>query len=166
MSWGKHGAQGGLGLPHGGHNGVHRLLEILHRPIPGGDHLLPVPLIHVHRVEVVQLLVPADGVHVGVQALPHGELVAVQGHALPLGQGVNHLGVPAGVGDVKGHSPLHAVEIVVQAGGGLHKQGGGYPAQVEGAAQGVLKQALEQADGLLGVVQVQAGGVPLGDDGL
>ena len=38
--------------------------------------------------------------------------------------------------------------------------------QVEGAAQGVLKQALEQADGLLGVVQVQAGGVPLGDDGL
>ena len=93
-------------------------------------------------MEIIQLLIPADGVHVGVQPLAHGELVAVQGHALPLGQGVDHLGVPARVGHVEGHGPLHAVQIVVQAGGRLHKQGGGHPAQVERTAQIVLKQAL------------------------
>ena len=93
-------------------------------------------------MEIVQFLVPADGVHVGVQPLPHRELVAVEGQALPLGQGVDHLGVPPRVGHVEGHRALHAVEVVVQAGGRLHKQGGGHPAQVERTAQIVLKQAL------------------------
>ena len=163
---GKHREEGALGLPHGGNDGVHRLPQIGLVPVPGGDHLLPVPLIHVDRVEVVQLLIPADGVHVGIQALTHGELVAVQGHALPLGQGVYHLGVPPNGGYVKGDGALHPVEIVVQAGGCLHEQRGGHPAQMQRTAQGVLKQAVEQTDGLLGIVQVQAGGVPLGDNSL
>ena len=58
---------------------------------------------------------------------------------LPLGQGVDHLGIPPGGGDVEGDGPLHAVEVVVEAGGRLHKQGGGDPAEVEVAAEGVLK---------------------------
>ena len=33
--------------------------------------------------------IPADGVHIGVQALAHVEAVALQGQALPLGQGVD-----------------------------------------------------------------------------
>ena len=46
----------------------------------------PVPLVHIDGVEVVQLLVPADGVHVAVQALAHAEAVVLQGLALPLCQ--------------------------------------------------------------------------------
>ena len=38
--------------------------------------------------------------------------------------------------------------------------------EVEGAAQGVLKQALEQADGLLGLIDAEQGGIPLGDGSL
>ena len=163
---GKDRAQGVLGLCHGRDNGAHGLPEIVGVPVPGGNDLLPVPLIHIDGVQVVQLLVPADGVHVGVEALTHGELVAVEGHPLPLGQGVDHLCVPPGVGNVEGDGPLHAVEIVVQAGGGLHKQGGGDPAQVQRAAQRILKQALEQANGLLSVIEVQTGGVPLWNDRL
>ena len=116
-------------------------------------------------MEVVGNLVPADGVHVGDQTLAHGEVVVVQGQTLPLSQGVDHLGVPLGGGHVEGDGALHAVQVVVQAGGGLHKQGGGDPAQVEVPAEGVLKDPLEQGDGLLGVIQVQQGRVVSGDIG-
>ena len=159
-------AQGVLGLADTGDDGAHRVLEEVHCAVPGGDDLLPVPLVHIDRVDIVGQLVPADGVHVGVESLAHGELVAVEGHALPLGQGVDHLGVPGGGGDVKGDRALHAVQVVIEAGGGLYKQGGGYPAQVEGSAQTVFKQPLQKADGLLRIIQVEAGGVPLGNDGL
>ena len=161
-----HRPDGGLGVGHRLDDGAHRLLQKGLVPVPGGDDLLPVPLVHVHRVEIVQLLVPADGVHVGVQPLAHRELIAVQGHALPLGQGVDHLGLPPGEGDVEGDRALHSVQVVVEAAGRLHKQGGGHPAQAQGPPEGVGEQPLEQADGLLGVVQIQTGGVPLGDDGL
>ena len=116
-------------------------------------------------MEIVGLLIPPDGVHIGVEPLPHGELVAVERHALPLGQGVDHLGVPAGGGDVKGDGAFHPVQVVVEAGGGLHEQGGGDPAQMEVAAQGVLKDPLEQADGLLGVIEVEQGRVVVGNVG-
>ena len=162
----KHRPQGGLCVPQCAHDGAHRVLEVGLVPVPGGQHLFPVPLVHVHGVEVVQLLVPADGVHVGIQPLAHGKLVAVQGQPLPFCQRVDHLRVPPGIGNVKGHRPLHAVQVVVQAGGRLHEQGRGHPAEVEGAAQIVLKQALQKADGLLGIIEVQTGGVPLWDHGM
>ncbi len=162
---GEYRAQGGLGVRQGSHDGGDGGLQIVRVAVPGGDDLLPVPLVHVDRVNVVQLLVPADGVHVGVQPLPHRELVAIEGHALPLGQRVDHLGLPPGEGDVKGDGALHAVQVVIQAGGCLHKQGRRHPAQTQGTPQIVLKQPLEQADGLLGIIQVQAGGIPRRDDG-
>ena len=163
---GKHGPDRGLGLADGVHDGGYGPLEIFQVPVPGGEHLFPVPLVHIDGMEIVGLLIPPDGVHIGVEPLPHGELVAVERHALPLGQGVDHLGVPPGGGNIKSDRPLHTVEVVVEAGGCLHKQGGGYPAQVQRAAQRVLKKTLEQADGLLGVVEVETGSVPLGDVGL
>ena len=159
-------AQGGLGLTHGLDDGAYGLLQILHVPVPGSDDLLPVPLIHIDRVQVIQLFVPPDGVHVGVESLSHRELIPVEGHTLPLGQRVDHLGVPARGGDVKGDGPLHTVQVVVQAGGRLDKQWGGDPHQIERASQCVLKKALEKADGLLGIIQVEAGSIARRDDGL
>ena len=102
-------AQGLLGVRHGADNGLHRVLQVVQVPVPGGDDLFPVPLVHIDGVEVVGDLVPADGIHVGDQTFPHREVVVVQGHALPLGQGVDHLGLPPGGGNVKGDRPLHAV---------------------------------------------------------
>ena len=93
------------------------------------------------------------------------ELVALQGQTLPLGQGVDHHGGVLYTADIKGDGALHAVEIVVQTGGGGHKEGGGYPVQAQGAAQAVLKQALEQADGLLSLINAEQGGVPLRNGG-
>ncbi len=112
---GKHGPDRGLGLADGVHDGGYGPLEIFQVPVPGGEHLFPVPLVHIDGMEIVGLLIPPDGVHIGVEPLPHGELVAVERHALPLGQGVDHLGVPPGGGNIKSDRPLHTVEVVVEA---------------------------------------------------
>ena len=76
-------------------------------------------------MEVIQLLVPADGVHIRHQAVAHKEVVVVEGKALPFGQGVDHLALDAHSGDVEAHGALHAVEVVVEAGGRVHEQGRG-----------------------------------------
>ena len=77
--------------------------------------LLPVPLVHIDRVEIVQLLVPAYGVHVRHKAVAHIEAVVVKGQPLPLCQGVHHLAVYPHGGDVEAHRALHAVEVIVKA---------------------------------------------------
>ena len=76
-----------------------------------------------------------------------------RGHPLPLGQGVDHLCVPPGVGNVEGDGPLHAVEIVVQAGGRLDEKRRGHAAQIQFAGERILKRALNQADGALRFIQ-------------
>ena len=139
---GEDGAQEVLGVGQSPHNGLHGGMEVTQVPVLLSDDLFPVPLVHIGGVEVVQVLVPADGVHVGVEALAHLELVALQSQALPLGQGVDHLGGAFHAVDVEGHGALHAVQVVVEAGGGGHKQGGGHPVQTQGAGQLVLKQAV------------------------
>ena len=60
-------------------DGLHRvvdlfddLLEEAEVALLGTDRALPVPLVHVERMGVVQLLVGADGVHVGVQPVSGG----------------------------------------------------------------------------------------------
>ena len=129
------------------------------------DDLFPVPLIHIDGVEVVQLLVAADGVHVAVQALAHPEAVVLQGLALPLGQRLHHLCFGAAVLDVEGDLPLDAVQVVVQAGGRLQKQRRGHAVEVQRGAERVCEQPLHRADGALGVVQVQRGRIVCRNDG-
>ena len=163
---GEHGVQVHLGGAHRRHDAPHHAFQVVEVAVLLTDDLFPVPLVHIDRVEVVQLLVPADGVHVAVQALAHMEVVVLQSLALPLGQGLDHLGGDAGVLDVEGDLALHAVQVVVQAGGGLHEQGGRDAAQVQRRAQGVGKQPLDRADGPLGVVQVQGGRVARRQDDL
>ena len=83
-----------------------------------------------------------------------------------LQDGRNSLYLGAAVLDVKGNLALHAVQIVVQAGGSLQKQRCGHAVQVERGAQGIGKQPLHRADGALRVVQVQRGFVVCRDDDL
>ena len=151
------------GLTHGGDDGPDGGLQIRLVPVLPGDDLLPVPLVHIDGVEVVQLLVPADGVHVAVQALAHAEAVVLQGLTLPLCQRLHHLCLNAAVPDVKGDLAFHAVQVVVQAGGSLQKQRSRHAVEVQRGTQGVGEQPLHGADGTLGVVQVQRGCVVLRD---
>ena len=151
-------------------SGAHRVHDVPHRVLQEGegallfgDDLLPVPLVHVDAVQIVLLLVPADGVHVGHKALPGAESVFIQGVALPLGKAVHHFGTAVHGGNVKIHRPLHAVQIVVQAAALQYEQGRRHPFQVQRGAELLLKNGLDEADGLLGVVQAQRAFVALGD---
>ena len=120
------------GFAYGGDDGPNGGLQIGFVPILAGDDLLPVPLIHIDGVDIVQIvLVPADSVHVGVQPLAYMEAVALQRQTLPLGQRMYHLGVLSDAGNIKFYRALRAIQVVVQAGVGGHKQGGGHPAQVQ-----------------------------------
>ena len=114
-------------------------------------------------MDVVQLLVPADGVHIGVQAVSHGEVIALQGQPLPLRQGVDHLGFLAHGGDIEGDRPLVAVQIVIQAGVLGDEQRGGDPLQIQGVGKLLLKGLLDVGNGPLGVIGIQGGGIVFGN---
>ena len=102
------------GLTHGGNDGPDGGLQISLIPLLPGDNLLPVPLVHIDGMDVVQiLLVPADGVHVGVETLAHMEAVALQCKALPLGKRVDHLTVLSHTGNIELDGAFHAVEVVI-----------------------------------------------------
>ena len=137
------------------------VFEGIQRAILPADDLLPVPLIHIDGVEVVQRFVPADGVHIGIDALAHAEIVLLQGEALPLGQRVHHLALLAHGGHVEGDRALVAVEVVVQTGGLLDKQRRGHPAQVQRVGQLLLKVVLDEFNGHLHVVHAQRRAVAL-----
>lgn len=117
------------------------------------DDLLPIPLIDVDGVQIIQLLVAADGVHVGVNALAGVDVVAIERHALPLGQRMDDLRVGVRAGNIETDRALHAVEIIVQAGGRLDEKRRGHAAQIQFAGERILKHALNQADGALRFIQ-------------
>ena len=47
-------------FPYRSHQGFHGALFF-------GDHLFPVPLVYIAGVEIIQLFIPADGVHIGIE---------------------------------------------------------------------------------------------------
>ena len=69
----------------------------------------------------------------------------------------------AGGGHVEGDGPLHAVEVVVEAGFRAHEQRGGDPLQIQRAAQMAGKGVFDELDGPLGVVNRKGRAIALGD---
>ena len=88
------------------HDVAHGALEIGNVPVLSRDDLFPVPLVDVDGVEVVDLLVTADGVHVGEKSLAGVKLIALERQALPLGQRMHDLRVYPNVRNVEAHRPL------------------------------------------------------------
>ena len=164
LQLGEHGVEVHLGGADSGHDGANHVFQIRLGAVLLPDDLFPVPLVHIDGVEVVQFLVPADGVHITVQALAHPEAVILEGLALPLCQRLDHLCFNAAVFHIEGDFPLDAVQVVVQAGRSLHEERRGHAVEIQRGAQGVGKQPLHRANGALGVVQVQRGRVVCGND--
>ena len=149
---GKSVAQGSGCVADSAHDVPHRVLQILHVAVGGVDVLFPVPLIDVDGVKVVHLLIPADGIHIGVEAGAGLELIALESETLPLGQRVHHLTFGAHVGDVEGDGTLYTVEVIIQAGLAVYEEGSGDPMQIEPYGEAVLKLAVDQFNGPLQLV--------------
>ena len=143
------------------HDLAHGILQRFGAPLFAGDDLLPVPLVDVDRVEIVEHLVTADGVHIGVKPGAGREAVARERETLPFRQRVDDLHVGAEVEDIELHRPFDAVEVVVEAGLGLYEEGRGHTRQFEAARELPLKGVLRQLDGDLSLHNVQLGKIVL-----
>ena len=129
------------------------------------DDLLPVPLVDVDGVEVVHLLVAADGVHVGEEALAGVELVALQRQPLPLGQRMHHLRrwrVRPGISKVTGRSTPFRLSFRPEF--SSTNRGAETRRRFSAFAQIRLEIALDKLDGALHFIDGQRRTVALRDD--
>ena len=133
-------------------NRTDRLFQIVCVSVFLADDLFPVPLVDVDGVEIVEFLVSADGVHVGVKSFSDPEAVIPERHALPLGEGLDDLRLCSSVLDVEGDFAFITVQVIVQAGGCLQKQRRGNTVKLKGGGQRVSELALDDADCLLGII--------------
>ena len=92
----------------------YHILQEGQRAVLASYHGFPVPLIHVERVEVIQFLIGADGIHIGVDAVATLHLLLGQSQSFPLCQRVYYLGpLLAHVLDRERHGAFNAVQVVV-----------------------------------------------------
>ncbi len=149
-----------------GSDDVHRGgLEIIYIPVFREDDLFPVPLIDIHRMEIIQhVLIAADSVHIRAQPAPGVKAVAFERHALPLGKRMHNLGFLVGAENIKRHGALYAVEIVIETRARLNKQRCGHAVEIQKRAEPVLKKAFEKPNGFLRVIDAQKAFVAVGDD--
>ena len=147
-------AQELLGLLQNPPDRAHGLGQVVERPVLVGDRPLPVPLVDVCAVVVVEEVVLADRAHVGEQPFAGAHAELRERHPLPLGRGLDHLGVDrmevAVVGDVEPDRRARAVavEIVVHAARRVDDQRHLHHRQPKLLAEPVLDQPLRRVEGL------------------
>ena len=111
------------------------------------DRLLPVPLVDVDRMQVVEFLVAADGVHIGVNTVPRADPVAADRHALPLSQRLHNFRLMLfHIKNRKINRSFHAVQVVVQTALGQYDQRSADTAQVQAVSDFLLKIILDLFD--------------------
>ena len=115
-------------------------------------------------MQIVELLVAADRVHIGVEPLADVEIIVLQGEALPFREGMNDLRVASNGGDVKADRTLDTVEVVVQTGVFPHEKRSGDAAEIELDREIHLEGALDRVDRELGLVDGEFRFVVFGND--
>ena len=129
-----------------------------------GDDFLPVPLVYKNRMQIVRIIIPADGIHVRVNALSRTVAVTIERHALPLGKGLHDFSLSAvNFLDRKIDLALHAVEVVIDAVALFHDERCGHSVQCQRKGQCLLKQILDILDCVLRFTQGEGRSVALRD---
>ena len=145
-----------FGAEHGRVDTAHHIAQEGHGALAARDDRLPVPLVHIERVDVVQFLVGAYGVHVGIDAVARLYAILRQGEPLPFGQRVYHLGLyVAEVEYGEGDGALHAVEVVVHTQALQHEEGCCDALQPQFGAQVLLEEVFNQFDALLRLTLIE-----------
>ena len=75
---------------------AHDRLQKLQIALLSGDSSLPIPLIDIGGMIVIEEVVFADSAHVGAEAFAGAAVELLEGDALPLGGGLNNLGLNVG----------------------------------------------------------------------
>ena len=66
-------------------------------------------------MQIIQILIPADGIHIGINAAAGAKAVALERQTFPFGETVHHLHITVHFQHVKLNRALHTVEIVVES---------------------------------------------------
>ena len=106
-------------------------------------------------MDIIQCLIASDGVHVGVQPVPHAEIIAFERQALPLCKRMYHLRLGVECGHIKGNGALHTVKVVIQSGCAGDEQRCRDPLKVQRGGKFALKGTLDMLNGTLGIVFIQ-----------
>ena len=146
------------------HDVADGLTQKIQRALFSGNNALPVPLVNIDAVQVVQLLITADGVHIGHKALTGAIAVLVQGIAFPFGKAVYDLGLLIQAGNIERNGALHTVQVIIQTASLHNKEGSRDALEMQCHAKLFLKDRFDKADGLLGVIQPQQALVPFRND--
>ena len=100
----------------GGVDALHHVFQERQRAVFPLDDSLPVPLVHIQRVQVVQLLVGTNGIHIRIDAIARFYLVFCQRQTLPFCQRMHHL--CTGIAQIlnrERHCALHTIQVIVDA---------------------------------------------------
>ena len=137
---------------------LNHLFQSVHVAVFFGDDFLPVPLVHIDGMDVVCLLIPADGVHIGIKTLAVGKTVFFQSVPFPFCKRMDDLGIFAlYAADIEAYRALHAVQVIVQTRGRLNEKGSGHTQKVQPLGEGALEEIFDGLDGNLGIVKIQIG---------
>ena len=141
---GKASAELELGLLERLINVFHSYLERMEVPLLRIYYFFPVPLVHIDGVERVEVLVPADCVHIGVKPGSALKAVFLERKAFPLGKGLHHLDVLMYFENVEAYRALDAVEVVVESAFGKDEKRGGNTGQLKGVRKLALEAVLNK----------------------
>ena len=135
---------------------LHDILQERQRAVFLADHGFPVPLVHIERMQIVELLISTDGVHVGIDTITRLYLILSQRKTLPLGQRVNHLSLRISqILDGERHSTLHTVQVVVDTQSLQHEQRSRHTTQPQLCGEVLLKEFLDEFDTLLRLLRIE-----------
>ena len=147
---------------HGSINAGNDFFQEIHVAVGLGDDTFPVPLVDVQRVQIAQLFVSPDSVHVCVDAISRLNAIFGQRQTLPLRKRMHHFGLRiAQVFYREGHSTLHTIQVVVDTHSLQYKQRCRDTAQTQFRRKVHLKEVLNLFNAKLRLLQIEQGSIAL-----
>ena len=132
------------------------ILQKLQVPLSLLHHHLPVPLVHIERVQVVQFLIGTNGIHVGIYSVSRLHMVVGKRHPLPFCERMHHL--RRGVAHIlyrETHGALHSVQVVVDAESLHNEQRRRNASQLQFRGKVHLEEFLYHLDSMLRLFHVE-----------
>ncbi len=115
------------------------------------DDFLPVPLVHVAGMQVIENLIAADRVHVGIEAFMNFKAVFLQGISFPLCKRLHDFNPFSGhFLKIEGNRPFNAIEIIIQTALLRDKERGADPGKRQFFPEFFLERVADIFDCFLG----------------
>ena len=100
---------GGIDRPDG-------ILEVRKVPILRQHHLLPVPLVDVDRMDLIDIVIGAERIHISIYTPADGNAVVCERHPLPLRKRLDDLhALGIKVAHAEPDRVLHSVKVIIDA---------------------------------------------------